>query len=61
MKKKQIKPKEEKKEETANTDEPAKEEKKEVLTKEDFMKALRKATRPLTRVLPSKGKKKTSE
>lgn len=39
-----------------------KDEKKEVFTKEDFLKALKKATRPLTRkVSPSKGKKKTSE
>ena len=39
-----------------------KEVKKEVFTKEDFLKALKKATRPITRkVSPSKGKSKTSE
>lgn len=39
-----------------------KEEKKEVLTKEDFLKALKKATRPLKpKVSPSKEKSKTSE
>lgn len=36
--------------------------KEAVFTKEDFMKALKKATRPIVRkVSPSKGKKKTSE
>jgi hypothetical protein len=36
--------------------------KEEIFTKEDFLKALKKATRPITRkVSPSKGKKKTSE
>lgn len=39
-----------------------KDEKKEVLTKEDFLKALKKATRPIPpKALPSKGKSKTSE
>jgi hypothetical protein len=39
-----------------------KEEKKEVLTKEDFLKALKKASRPLKpKASRGKGKKKTSE
>jgi len=37
-------------------------EKKEVFTKEDFLKALKKATRPLTpKASRGKGKSKTSE
>ena len=39
---------------------PLKEEKKEVFTKEDFLKALKKATRPLPKASHGKGKKKTS-
>lgn len=37
--------------------------KETVFTKEDFLKALKKATRPVTKpkALPSKGKSKTSE
>ena len=36
--------------------------KESVFTKDDFMKALKKATRPIQRkVSPSKGKRKTSE
>jgi len=38
------------------------EQKKEAFTKEDFLKALKRATRPIKqKVSPSKGKKKTSE
>ena len=38
------------------------EEKKEVFTKEDFLKALKKATRPLKpKASHGKGKKKTSD
>ena len=33
---------------------------KETLTKEDFLKALKKATRPVPKAAPVKGKKKTS-
>lgn len=39
-----------------------KEEKKEVLTKEDFMRALKKVTRPIQpKASREKGKKRTSE
>ena len=39
-----------------------KDERKEVFTKEDFLKALKKATRPIRpKVSPSKGKSKTSK
>jgi hypothetical protein len=44
------------------TETKTKNEKKEVFTKEDFLKALKKATRPIQpKASPSKGKKKTSE
>jgi hypothetical protein len=45
-----------------NKNKKQKDEKKEVFTKEDFLKALKKATRPiLPKASRGKGKKKTSE